>query len=533
MADAEHLIASMTLPFPSGRPGILSLVRAAAAVATGTGSRLDLELPQDEDRENETEERIRFVPGGLDALFGRPDRSAKQTKARTLVAALSKFLRHPSPEALTARYGLLRQTDVTSIVDETLERISSELPQRRGALAALARRLVAEAPDVDVVKMGLALLGISGVADDEALILEIGRHDEFSLFSAVALSNLLDNSEDAIWRLAQSVHGWGRIAAVERLADTRDPRIKSWLLREGFRNDIMFEYLAYIAATRGELLNALHVPDIDDGLLLSAAQILSALIAGGPAEGIEDYRDGPAACEAFLRHALLRDAPSLPIVSTVSAIKQLTTGDSAERLKTLPGWSAQVFLTIRTRTGTFMQRPGARASVEAGLTSEEPWGDHFVAAQLAPEFGIDPWPSHLARQRRKIGDNWWHLMQTKDPNRVEQVLSLAREQLDLALVGSGPTSSLGLDLQYKDDQAVDFIVQDLKRFPGVGADFVDVGLRGRTTRLRNMAINALRDWGRDRWPAGAADWVAGALSREPDEDLRKRLELLLANKLAD
>jgi hypothetical protein len=40
------------------------------------------------------------------------------------------------------------------------------------------------------------------------------------------------------------VAGWGRIQTVRRLAGTQDPQIKAWLLRHGFRNQIMDEYLA-------------------------------------------------------------------------------------------------------------------------------------------------------------------------------------------------------------------------------------------------------------------------------------------------
>src|SRR5262249_43943208 len=155
----------------------------------------------------------------------------------------------------------------------------------------------------------------SGVSSDERLILEIGQFDEITLYSAVALTNLLPDPERAIWRLAQSVYAWGRVATVQRLARTEQAEIKAWLLRGGFRNTNINEYLSYIEATKGELLPALSVSQIDDELLLASADILSALIAGGPAEQIEDYLDGPAACVAFLRHAVTRDAPSLAVVS--------------------------------------------------------------------------------------------------------------------------------------------------------------------------------------------------------------------------
>jgi hypothetical protein len=230
--DAK-LFESMALPFLDARPSILTLVRAAAANRTDFTAGLDIQLPE-EDEERDPERSIRFVAGGLDALLGGRDQSAKQTKSRTLVAAVTKLLRHPSSEALAAVYSLLRRGRTNSIVDETLERIAPELAERREALAALSRRLVTEAPDVEPAKMGVALLGISGAASDEALLIEIGQSDEFTLYSAVALANLLPNAEESTWRLAQNAYGWGRIAAVERLSNTQEPASKRGCCAKAF-----------------------------------------------------------------------------------------------------------------------------------------------------------------------------------------------------------------------------------------------------------------------------------------------------------
>lgn len=69
-----------------------------------------------------------------------------------------------------------------------------------------------------------------------------------------------------LWSLARSVNGWGRIHTVERLKGTENQEIQEWLVREGYRNAVMYEYLAYLAATSGHLLERLSA-DPDDGLL--------------------------------------------------------------------------------------------------------------------------------------------------------------------------------------------------------------------------------------------------------------------------
>jgi hypothetical protein len=121
-------------------------------------------------------------------------------------------------------------------------------------------------------------------------------------------------------------------------------------------------------------------------------------------------------------------------------------------------------------------------------------------------------------------------MQSQSVDRIEQVLALARYSLDLAKVGAGPGTFNGLGPIFNDDRAVDFIVQDLKRFPGVGWDVVKVAMRGRTIRCRNMALNAIAAWGRDAWPADAEDVLTRAFEIEPDDKVRNRIRAVLTGK---
>src|SRR5206468_7985327 len=77
---------------------------------------------------------------------------------------------------------------------------------------------------------------------------------------------------------------------------------RRWLLREGFRNSVMYEYLAATCARAGGLLAALGEDDVDRELLIAAGEIVQALIAGGPAEGMDDYEDARPVVEAYLGH---------------------------------------------------------------------------------------------------------------------------------------------------------------------------------------------------------------------------------------
>ena len=522
-------IESFEAPWSDGRRPIHALVIDALAERGAAKRELRIEI-----RRHDPDE-VSWAPGALDSLFGQPDESSRQTTARSLVAAINNVLRRPSNSSAAHLYKLLSESDTIATVDTLLPRLIDEIGDRRAALAALSRRLILESPVVEPVKAGVALLGVSGTADDAALVSTIGRYEEITLYSVVALRHLLADPDAAIWDLAKEVHGWGRIQAVERLAGTTNADIREWLLRDGFRNSIMYEYLACTCARSGGLREFLARDEIDPDGLIATGEIIEALVQGGPAESIEDYADGAAVCIAHLRHILrhleTNQARDVRPISAALAIKTLGEGDRAEQLRGRPGWTAQSFLDIRTLINAILQSPEAKAVVERSLECD---GYTFnVAAHIAPSFGIDAWPLRLARQRSGEADQWFWLMRTEDPDRIEQVLGLARAQLDLALIGSGPTGSLGLGPDFRDDSALDFILQDLRRFPGKGWDLLKVGLRGRAVRARNMAINALRDWGQDAWPADAKDELRLAAARETEEDVRERFEKLIAGRLLE
>jgi hypothetical protein len=72
----------------------------------------------------------------------------------------------------------------------------------------------------------------------------------------------------------------------------------------------MNEYLAYIAATTGRLIDRLEDADPDEELAGVAGDIISALIAGGPAPDIDDYPDAPQLLDAYL--GLISDRAARP-----------------------------------------------------------------------------------------------------------------------------------------------------------------------------------------------------------------------------
>ena len=133
----------------------------------------------------------------------------------------------------------------------------------------------------------------------------MGLHDEFTVYSTIAIANLSDNVENDLWELAQKVDGWGKIQLVDRLArpELKQP-IKDWLIYEGYKNNIMYEYLAYTCAVNGLLHKKLETEQIEHKLFKSTSDIIEALIVEhSPSEDIRAYSYASQVIQDFIRHA--------------------------------------------------------------------------------------------------------------------------------------------------------------------------------------------------------------------------------------
>ncbi len=419
--------------------------------------------------------------------------------------------------ARNALYDELRSGAVLSFVDELLARIEDARDYHD-----LAAWLVRQGEHREPVKFGMALLGKAATQEDLDVLRVLGRHEELTLYAAVALARQSDDPELELWQLAQGVDGWGRIQIVERLAGTERPEIKAWLLRDGFRNAVMDEYTAYTAATTGDLVAALEGP-VDDELLAGAVGILRALLAGGPAEDIGDYAEGPRALRMVLER--VRAHPTTAEQGLLAReVVALLDGDGDR----VPHWTPDARSALLALAQEVLAHPAWPRVVEAELGADDTF---WAADALAQHVGVDTFPAILERLRRDPFDAyWWQAMRRVDETRLRELLNIADEHFLASELGSGPTLEMGFGPMFRRHSALETLVTGLDRFPGTGWPHVRTALSSPVIRSRNMALNTLAAWGPDAWPEDVRRVLTTALSGEPDDNVRQRIERFLAGQ---
>ena len=517
------------LPTPWGdRPPIYEAVRAAARPDGSLPN--DFELPDESGRAGE----LRWAPGALDGVMshhaGPADTDARAAGIAEAVVALTERASEAHLETLQER---VTTAPLLDCVDELASALMRTPDLDADRLHDVGRFLATRAADREMVKLGLAILGLVEGLDDRDLLLALGAHDELTLFSVVALTNRPDATERDLWKLAQRARGWGRIQSVERLEGTSDPAIQKWMLEEGFRNEVMDEYLAHLCATSGRLLEALEGP-ADDALLAGAAGILEALVEGGPAPGLEEYEEGAAAAERFLDHVAERAGEGsfdLALLGAVVRLRAFIEEDRDWRPLASFGWTADLRDGLARVAGAILSRPEWEANVRQALDARED-RERYRGEHLARLLAVDTFDRTCARLEREPVDapGWFDLLRQVDsPERLALALALA-DRLPLDAIASGPAEELGLGPAYAAHGCLDALLQDLGRFPGQGWPLVRAGLRSPVVRNRNMALRALAQWPRGDWPEAARAALEAARDAEPSEEVRQRMEAALEGR---
>lgn len=515
---------------PWVKDSIYRLIQSSIDQTDGEPAKRGLDLP--DENSARSAERISWVAGALDGVAGVHEGERQKDLGKRAAELLGQISATADSAATSALYRLLKEESVLDFVDEALRRVAEKNLEAAPHLHEVALRLATESADRGPVKFGIALLGFLRLRVHQDVVCSLGRHDEFTLFAAVALRNMLDDPEAAIWNLAKQVYGWGRIQAVNRLVPTANPEIQQWLRTDGFRNSIMHEYLAYIAATNGRLADALELPLVGDAELASAGEIIDALIAGngGPVEGMDQYEDAAETCRLYLSH-VKRHSPELCHFLTTQRIREYIEGDERptdQRLK--HGWNESAQNSVRELCANILKDERWIDLILRELNSTEDRAFHR-ASQAAGYLGLDTFAFHWTRLKSQPQEaaRWYHVMHRANPERIDQIIELAERELPLEAIATGPTDVFGIGPGFQPHGCLDFILQDLKDFPGKSWRLIDVGIRSPGKRNRGMALNALERWERGVWPPEARSVLEVASRLEPDQKLRHRFDGLLRN----
>lgn len=375
-----------------------------------------------------------------------------------------------------------------------------------------------DSTDREGVKFGLSLLELFDTDSNEErknTIRTIGLSDEFTLFAIFVMRRWEDGNHE-IWQLAKKIHGWGRIHAVECIEPTTE-EIKRWLLLDGVHNQISPAYSALVCWQKADVGSVLR-RNLSEEEFRAIRDIVEGLLDEGPVSGISEVVDSESSIIVFLNHAK-RLASEIEDYETVRSIRIHYEDETSK--------NPQIVLLCQEILSTENCKAVASEAVKSGR-----------AISLAEELHLDYKADILALMESAFRDKN-HLcgILMKDPEYKEQVIELYRRKLSLSEMKTLPTESLGLGQNFWRQSALEFLLQELRRYPLEGQDFVATAMQSAPIRTRNMGLSVLEMWvAAKKIPLSELVpkmWTLLCELREiePKEDVKKRMDRLIDGNL--
>ena len=455
--------------------------------------------------------------------------------ASDIYHALRQVLLIPSEIAQARLYELINEGGALQYVDQVLETILEQRELDPDDLLQLARWWAREAPDRQAVKFAVALLGLFNEDQDLELLMKLGRHEEFTLFAAVAISNSREESGDLLWELARNVEGWGRIHAVELLAENPTPAVRPWLLREGYRNSILYEYLAGVCARAGDLAGALRAAEVDGELLDAAVEIVDALFHV-PGDELERYAEAGEAVSLLLSHLQRSPLRISHLICVYGIHRELNNSEADWSGRERNGWNRALREEQLELCESILFRAEWKDLALSALAKASD-ADLATALTACEIVGIDTYAHHLARLVAEPYslERWEACLERATPRRLRALLVLAeRAFFGSRQLGGGVSPAdpkTGLAVVETDDfhreACLEALFVELRTVPGRGFRLLTAVLEEDSESLRRAALEVLDAWGYEDWPTGVLEALRAARLSENESDLCAAMDRMI------
>lgn len=157
---------------------------------------------------------------------------------------------------------------------------------------------------------------------------------------------------------------------------------------------------------------------------------------------------------------------------------------------------------------------------------------------LAKIMGLDYQEKVIENFKKEPLKNIYEMAQLiGEQYRIEEILVLIKDKIDIESIATGPADEIGLDDEYEIHRAVNFVLQELRGLVNVGAEFIRVGLNSPVVNNRNMALSVLEAWMKQEKSSLETinpeiyDCLRKTVAIECRDDVRKSMQDVLSNSI--
>lgn len=364
-----------------------------------------------------------------------------------------------------------------------------------------------------------------GYAKDEASIGEIitfGKFDEYTLFAIESIKRIKNDFESYVFEIAKDVHGWGRLFAIDALNHTQEEEIQSWILHEGFRNNINIQYTALTAARAGKMVDQLKADSPSAETLVSIGEIIESLALQGPIDGLEGYENAFEATKLYLDHTV-GNYDHIQHYGSYFALYSFVNNPHFDwSAISMYGWTKEIRQQLSLLLGDELKnRKGWYPLCKVPQIGSSYYYEHYrlAADQLDIDLG-DADFDHLKYKGHTL-KQWERVLESSSA--IEDIVDYAYK-------------SLALDALRNEECIVDqhlitvvsSITEHLSLYPGYGDKFLSAVIHSSYLKHRLMAIITLSQWNKDLFSAELKHAIRTQFHEEKVDGIRFKLAPLLS-----
>ena len=423
------------------------------------------------------EGNMKFAFGAWDGMYIYHSSNDNRTDASVIWSMLLNAIKGVGyADSEISKY--LADVGVIKIMDDLTRRILCDIEKINvKKMFEVVKRWATESNNIELTKLGLACLGLFDIENDEEcreIIINLGKCEEFTLYSIVAMGSWKDVN-DLMFEYAKTLSGWGKIHVVERLKVTNET-IRKWMLTSGCKNSVVNAYSAYTCAIKGRMMEEL-MKDLDEQLLDGVGVIIEALHDEGPAPGISVYQNVVAAIHKYLEH-LKNRCNSIERIEILLLIQEHYKDDEE----------------IVKLCDDVLNNNDCVKTVSDVLNSDDDINLHAVL-NAAKVFDLDTKDGILRRiQREPIKYSYYVKTIIDNKDIQDKIIELYENAIPFEKLDFKMGMSTGLGEHFQHYMALSAIVSACANYPHLGTHLVEMALWSSVQNNRFIAYQTLEKW---------------------------------------
>lgn len=496
--------------------------------------------------ENLLQSDLILAPGTFDSLQLRDGFEEDTISTSRFYSILVRVLRRYRLKDRTALYKILSSATVLRFLPEIIDR--KDQIKSQPYLRKTADWLCYKSSHRGALKIGLVLQGLVDDQDYEDFIL-LGSHDETAYWACVGLKLRFNDPQAYLFEIMKLNQGWGRIQAIRFLSNPVNQSIKSWLIMEGYKNNILIaETILDIWRIARPLETFNSQEEINPEIFPRILDIYQVMLTQVHPLQIQQ-------CEGFeeLLIVMFKELRRLrPMDQFQNIIKRNLSTYNACR--TIQLFFKNGMVELPPFNGLDFQLSDAQAILEclqelidldrAGWTEvidkelfKDSLDSYAEACGAAAEFGMDIWPIHRQRLLKHPCNPllWSALCSTNDQRRAEKCIEIAIQILPLSDIASGPSKQIGIPPNSQSHYCLQIVLNHLIDFPGRGHQLISAALMSPLVLNRLFALQVLDHWRKSQLDdlQSYDEILKRALLSEVETSLKQRLRNLISHKDLD